>query len=217
MLYDNTQTFWRVCDEIEVRELDIELVKMLIKNHIENHSEFLKKAECADLYYRNKPDILREPLKKERQKTENEGETPLRNADNRIPFNFHGLLVNQKAAYMFTTPPLLDVGSKAANKKIQAFLGDKFPKACKDLCISASNATVGWVHVWKDKKSGFLKYAVVPSVQIMPIWDKGLEKQLLGVLRFYRDITEEGTEIDVYEYWNDTVVEVRCTGGRYSR
>ena len=187
--------------------MEIEVVKKLIKNHVERHVNFIQNAETAGRYYRNETDILLDPPRKEKQKAEQEGETPLRNADNRIPFNFHGLLVNQKAAYMFTAPPLFDLGNKKANKSLQSFLGDKYPKVCKDLCINASNASVGWIHVWRDKASGTYKYAVVPSAQVIPIWDKSLEKQLKGVLRCYHDITEDGKELDVYEYWNDTICE----------
>lgn len=180
--------------------MDIEVIKQMIKKYTSGHAEFVQQAETAERYYRNETDILYEP----KQKKEEEAETPLRNADNRIPFNFHGLLVNQKAAYMFTAPPLFDIGNKAANKKVQAFLGDKYPKACKDLCIDASNSTIAWLHLWKDKKSGQYKYAAVPARQVIPVWGKGLEKELLGVLRCYSDIREDdGKSVTVYEYWND--------------
>lgn len=196
--------------------MEIEVVKKLIKKYAPGHAGFVRAAETAERYYRNETDILLEPPRKEKQKAEHEGETPLRNADNRIPFNFHGLLVNQKASYMFTAPPLFDLGSKKANKALQSFLGDKYPKACKDLCIDASNAAIGWIHVWKDRATGFYKYAVVPSAQIIPIWDKSLEKQLKGVLRCYHDITDDGRELDVYEYWNDTVCEAYAVEAGYT-
>ena len=180
--------------------MELEAIKKLIKKHMAGHGDFLMRAETAKRYYRNKTDILMKPLKK---KESDPGENPLRNADNRIPFNFHGLLVNQKASYMFTAPPLFDLGSKQANKVLTAFLGDKYAKACKDLCIDASNATVAWLHLWKDKTSGRYKYAVVPSGEIVPVWSKSLEKELMGVLRCYHDVTDGGEELDVYEYWND--------------
>lgn len=180
--------------------MDIEIIKKLIKRYQPGHSGFITRAEKARNYYRNKTDILiAEPKKKEEQE-----ERPLRNADNRIPFNFHGLLVNQKASYMFAAPPLFDLGDKDANKQLTKFLGDKYAKVCKDLCIEASNCTVGWLHLWKDSKSGF-KYAVVPAEQIIPIWNKSLEKELEGVLRTYQEIDEDsGDTYIVYEYWNDT-------------
>lgn len=183
--------------------MDIEIVKKLIKTHVRGHSNFILMADEADRYYRNDTDVLRGPSKKEKHEKGEEGEKPLRNADNRIPFNFHGLLVNQKAAYMFTAPPLFDLGNKSANRALQKFLGDKFPKVCKDLCVEASNATVSWLHVWKQG-DGAYNYAVVPSVQIIPIWDKSLEKKLLAVFRVYTDIDEQnGGSYAVYEYWTD--------------
>lgn len=183
--------------------MDIEVVKSLIKKYIPGHASFVQRAETANRYYQNDTDLLHEPGRKERQLKEKEGETPLRNADNRIPFNFHGLLVNQKAAYLFTAPPAFDLGSKKANKELQKFLGDKYPKTCKDLCIAASNATVGWLHVWK-KEEGTYNYAVVPPEQIVPVWSKSLEKELLAVFRTYPDIDEKtGDTYTIYEYWTE--------------
>ncbi len=184
--------------------MDIEVVKKLIKKHTIGHSEFVRSADEAERYYKNETDVLRAPSREEKQKKENEGKTPLRNADNRIPFNFHGLLVNQKAAYMFTAPPVFDLGGDEANNMLRKFLGDKYSKVCKDLCVEASNAAVGWIHVWK-REDGSYNYAVVPSGQIIPIWDKSLEKKLLAVFRKYPDIEEEsGDSYEVYEYWTDT-------------
>lgn len=176
--------------------MEIDTIKKLIKKHQAGHSGFLARAEVSRRYYRNKTDILLQQPKSDK------GEQPLRNADNRIPFNFHGLLVNQKASYMFAAPPLFDLGDDASNKALTKFLGDKFAKVCKDLCIEASNCTVGWLHLWKDKIAGY-KYAAVPAEQIIPVFDKSLEKELLGVLRIYPDTDQDGDECTVYEYWND--------------
>lgn len=184
--------------------MELEVIKNLIKKYTAGHGDFLQKADTADRYYRNKTDILLEPPKKDIEP----GENPLRNADNRIPFNFHGLLVNQKASYMFAAPPLFDLGDKTANKALTAFLGDKYAKTCKDLCVEASNASVAWLHLWKDKAAKQYKYAVVPSGQVIPVWGNNLERELKGVLRCYHDITDEGKELDVYEYWNDTTCQV---------
>ena len=184
--------------------MDIEVVKKLIKKYTVGHSQFVINADEAERYYKNETDVLRGPSRKEKQEKENEGKTPLRSADNRIPFNFHGLLVNQKAAYMFTAPPVFDLGNKSSNKTLQKFLGDKYSKVCKDLCVEASNATVGWIHVWK-KEDGTYNYAVVPSGQIIPIWDKSLEKKLLAVFRHYPDIDEQtGDNYEIYEYWTES-------------
>ena len=105
---------------------------------------------------------------------------------------------------MFTAPPLFDLGEKKANKDLVKFLGDKYPKVCKDLCIEASNCTVGWLHVWCDKKSTW-KYAIVPAEQVIPVWSDSLEKELLGVFRSYQNIDDDtGDTYIIYEYWNET-------------
>lgn len=180
--------------------MDIEVIKKLIRKYQAGHTDFVRQIAKARAYYRNETDIMFPPLKEEREKKEK----PLRNADNRIPFNFHGLLVNQKASYMFTAPPLFDLGEKKANKDLVKFLGDKYPKVCKDLCIEASNCTVGWLHVWCDKKSTW-KYAIVPAEQVIPVWSDSLEKELLGVFRSYQNIDDDtGDTYIIYEYWNET-------------
>ena len=179
--------------------MDIEVIKKLIRKYQPGHTDLVMRAEKAKAYYRNETDIMFPPLKEEQEKKEK----PLRNADNRIPFNFHGLLINQKASYMFAAPPIFDLGEKESNEKLTQFLGDKYSKVCKDLCIEASNCTVGWLHVWRGEKGGW-KYAMVPAEQIIPVWTNDLEKELSGVFRSYQSIDEEtGDSYTVYEYWNE--------------
>lgn len=192
--------------------MELEKVKKVINAYADVHAVYMKEALTAERYYKNETDLLFEPAKsKEKAEKNADGElithdvaSPMRNADNRIPFNFHGLLVNQKASYMFTAPPMFDIGSDAANKALTAFLGDKYPKVCKDLCVEASNKKTGWIHVWKSSEDGAFHYAVVPSEQIQPIWSKSLDRKLMGVLRIYHDIDDQGDEFDVYELWNET-------------
>ena len=191
--------------------VELEIVKKLILSYADVHAKYQADALKAERYYKNETDILSEPKKKqERVEKDRNGELvtrdieqPMRNADNRIPFNFHGLLVNQKASYLFTEPPVFDIGADSSNKALSAFLGDKYPKVCKDLCIEASNKKTGWIHVWKSADDGNYRYAVVPSEQIQPIWSKSLDRKLLGVLRVYHEIDGDGNEFDVYELWND--------------
>lgn len=177
--------------------MDIEVVKKLIAKHTTGHAEVIINALTAERYYRNKNDILYS------KKTEDTAENPLRSADNRVPRNFYGLLVNQKASYMFTAPPLFDVGSQQSNQLIADTLGDIYAKNCKTLCVNASNAGIAWIHYWKDE-TGEFEYGVVDSKQIIPIWSTHLSKELLAVLRVYKNIDDEGKSWDIYEYWTDT-------------
>lgn len=86
--------------------MELEVAIKLIEKYIPGNAGFIEKANEAYRYYRKKNNILYI------DKNDKDSENPLRNADNRIPSNFYKLLVNQKAAYMFTSPPLFDVGSE---------------------------------------------------------------------------------------------------------
>lgn len=178
--------------------MELEIIKKLIQKYEPGHMDFIRRSMQAERYYQNETDILFQlhPGKDEKE------EKPLRNADNRIPRNFHGLLVNQKASYIFTAPPLFDVGNKAGNEEVATVLGDEYRKNCMELCVNASNSSVGWIHYWTDP-DGTFQYAVVDSKQVIPINSHNLKKQLLGALRIYEDIDEEsGDNYTIYEYWN---------------
>lgn len=178
--------------------MDIEGFKKLVKKYEPLHAAFVNDAMTGERYYKNGSDILFG-----RKKEDGEGNA-LRNADNRIPRNFHGLLVNQKASYAFTVPPLIDVGDAGADRCIMEALGDMYTKNCMELCINAANASVAWVHYWTDGENGF-RWAVVGSQQVIPVWDRSLERKLLGVMRVYGETDEEtGEDYTIYEYWTDT-------------
>lgn len=175
-------------------------MKQLIKKYESGHAAFVMQAEIAKRYYRNEADILYRDKQKEEEKEETDN--PLRNADNRIPRNFHGLIVNQKAAYAFTAPPLFDVGNTESNKHITKTLGDEYAKNCMELCINAANTGIAWAHYWQGD-NGF-EWAVVPSEQIIPVFDQNLKRRLIGVMRVYPYIDNDGKNYTVYEYWTDT-------------
>ena len=178
--------------------MDLVIAKRLIKKYVPGHMDLITKTDAAERYYRNKTDIL-SYKKDEKEKDEN----PLRNADNRICSSFYSLLVNQKASYMFTAPPLFDIGNKSANQKIADTLGDKYAKNCKSLCINASNFGSAWIHYWKDEEATF-HYGILKGQQVIPIYNNDLEKELYAVIRTYRNIDEEtGKTIIVYEIWTD--------------
>lgn len=175
--------------------MELEAAKKLIEKYDGLDAVRLKKAEVALRYYLGDNDIMY-------RKPKDKCDEPLRNADNRIAFNFHSLLVDQKASYMFTAPPLFDTKDDTLNEIVAATLGDGYAKKCKDLCVDASNAGVGWLHYWIDEKKGFC-YGVIPSMQVRPVYSLRLEKELEAVLRTYRMIDDNGDEWQIYEIWND--------------
>lgn len=180
--------------------MELTEAKRLINKYLSFHAEFVTNAMVAQRYYIGKNDIIyRKPKKEIHEGNPN----PLRNADNRIAFNFHHLLVTQKAGYIFTAPPLFDVKDDRMNEIIADTLGDAYAKKAKDLCVEASNTGRGWVHYWIDTQSGGFKWAVVPSVQVYPVYSNMLEKELKAVLRTYKNIDDDGKEWDICELWNE--------------
>lgn len=185
--------------------MEIEIIEKLIKKYSAAHGDFVRRATIAEKYYRNENVCI---MTQKPQKDE-EG-NPMRSADNRIPRNFHGLLVDQKTAYAFTAPPLFDTGDKAVNEKITEALGDEYQLNCMELCVNAANMSVAWVHYWENEAGGF-EWAVVDSRQIQPIFDKSLKKKLIGVMRCYPEMdADTGDAYNVYEYWND----IKCQAFR---
>lgn len=177
-------------------------MKELLSQYMPGHAMYMVRCDIADRYYKNQSDILYGEEKKDE-----EGH-PLRNADNRIPRNFHGLMVNQKAAYAFTTPPTFDVGNSKANAEILNVLGDEYRKECMELCVNAANAGVAWIHYWTNELNEF-EWAVIDSKQIVPIWNKSAKQKLIGALRVYTQIDEaDGKNYTIYEYWNKEECQV---------
>lgn len=182
--------------------MDLVRMKELLSQYMPGHAMYMVKCDIADRYYRNQSDVLYGPKK------EDEEGHPLRNADNRIPRNFHGLIVNQKAAYAFTTPPTFDVGNSKANAEILNALGDEYRKECMELCVNAANAGVAWIHYWTNELNEF-EWAVIDSKQIVPIWNKSAKQKLIGALRVYTQIDEaDGKNYTIYEYWNKEECQV---------
>lgn len=186
--------------------MELEQVKKFIKDNEAFLSPILLQAEVANRYYDSKNDILF--LKSEEKKKQDE-KPVLRNADNRVCSSWYPLLVDQKNSYIFTYPPLFDVGSTKANKQIKSVLGEKFQKICQKLCHNASNETVAWIHYWKDAKGKF-RYGVLSGTQVIPVFSEDMDEELLGVLRVYKKMEDDGNTYLIYEIWNDKQCEAYC-------
>ncbi|RDY22595.1 phage portal protein [Romboutsia maritimum] len=183
--------------------MELEVIKKLIQNSELQHNKFVKKVKIAERYYKTDNDIKynKSPSNNQIDNTDN----PLRNADNRIPFDWYKFLVNQKTSYALTYPPIFDVFNDKINEQISAVLGDSYPKEAKTLCKNASNCGVAWLHVWLDEKNEF-QYSNVDPKQVIPIYSSDLKRKLIAVLRTYDKVDEEGKDYAVYEYWTDKEV-----------
>lgn len=166
-----------------------------LRNYASTRLNNIELYTIGKKYYKNNTHI------KETGVIPKNGKNVLRNADNRIAHNFHQLLVDEKIAYMFTYPPIIDVDNdKVKNDKIKEVLGDKFTRKLKDLGVEASNVGCSWIHYWANMNKEF-KYEKVESEQIIPIYSSDLEKELIEVLRVYKT-TEYDDNLSPIEYVN---------------
>lgn len=151
------------------------------------------KAYCTQVakayrYYENENAIMAIDEGQVEQKVAAVETSPLRRADNRVPFNYHQILVDQKAAYLFGQMVLLksmsedqaadtfDEKLKELSKRLHRYLGM--------LAIKASNAGHGWLYPYVNEQGEF-KMASMDPLEIIPIYDATIERNLVYVIRHY--------------------------------
>lgn len=177
-----------------------------IKKIIANDKTRVEKILSEKKYYEVENDILDNGVR-----PKDAGNDPLRNADNRIAHNFHQLLVDEKASYMFTYPVIFDIeNDKDINSKVNKTLGDDFNRKSKNLCIEASNTGSSWLHYWISNSE--FKYELVNTEEIIPIYDNGLERALNSLIRYYAVSEDVEGQIDnqkfsYIEYWTKDTME----------
>lgn len=170
-----------------------------LRNYVRRRNENKDIITVGKDYYHNKT------LIKETGVVPKTKSNVLRNADNRIAHNFHQLLVDEKVAYMFTYPILIDVDdNEAINERVDDVLGQEFVRKMKDLGVEASNTGCGWLHYWANEKNEF-KYEKVESEQILPFYSDDLKRELIEVLRTYKVVEYDdnltAVEFIVVEDW----------------
>ena len=170
-----------------------------LRNYVRRRNENKDAITVGKDYYHNKT------LIKETGVVPKTKSNVLRNADNRIAHNFHQLLVDEKVAYMFTYPILIDVDdNEAINERVDDVLGQEFTRKMKDLGVEASNTGCAWLHYWANEKNEF-KYEKVESEQIIPFYSDDLERELIEVLRTYKVVEYDDNltaiEFIVVEDW----------------
>ncbi len=191
--------------------------KEIIKKAENNHNKFITEATKGNNYYRNKSDIKNTgaaAIDEVNSYLVKLGKNPLKSADNRIPTNWHKVLVDQKCGYMFTYPPQFDTEDNQNNKqlleKINLCLGDDYEKIIKQLCIDSSNCGIAWLAYWYNKGDDFQYYFVNP-LGVIPIYDvKSVKPKMLYLIRFYL-IDDKTTQ---YEVWDENEVTYFIKGDK---
>lgn len=177
-----------------------------IKNYIDGHSQEIaletSRTLVAERYYNTENDICTWDRFSEVNKRRGSDEkNPLRNADNRVPHNWHELLLNQKANYL-SDAPYFDLGDKKVNEEINNALGVRFTKVLMDLIINAGNAGKAWLHYWNDSNGNFHFMSVHPS-ECIPVYSNIGDGELDYMIRSYPVTDSDGTASSCFEIWDE--------------
>ena len=132
--------------------------------------------------------------------------------NNRIPHNWHKLLVKQKMGYLVGKP--ITFSDKQATEdgegnqvspneefvnEINEILDESFDDAMNELVKGSSNKGVEWLHIYIDEDGAF-RYTIIDARQVIPIWETQKQEEIDAVIRYYI-MTVNGEERVRAEYW----------------
>jgi len=184
---------------------DSAIIKQLIDNDIISTSKsFMKKAEN---YFNNKNDVLN--LDFRQYVADGITKTNNNRSNHRISHNFLKLLINQAVNYV------------TGNSISYAHDDDKFKEYLDDiLMFDYDDNNVMWLKEARKKgrsyvnfyydKDGELKYAIIPSEEIIPVYKDNFKKELQEVVRYYSFNATENNKLVVrkkVEWWNEKEVK----------
>lgn len=195
---------------------DLKAIRKLIENTESQYKAFAVSAQQGFDYYGNKDDIKRTgaaAIDEINGYLKKKGANPLRSADNRVSFNKHKIVVDQKTGYLFTVPPSFDLpGSNDMDKvdpllqQVKGTIGTQWPKVIKQLGIDASNTGKAWLAYWIND-AGEFDYWYINPLTIRPIYDRStVKKRLKYLVRVYDYLTDTGDAVTRYEVWDDREV-----------
>lgn len=127
-------------------------------------------------------------------------------ANNKLPSGYFKLLVDQKLNYLLGKEIAFDTDQE---EELKEMLGRKLQSQLKQLGKEASKKVIGWKHPYIDEEQN-LKFMIVPSEQIIPVYKPDFKDQLELIIRYYRVtvLNEDGEAVKVtrVEVWDDEEV-----------
>jgi len=124
-------------------------------------------------------------------------------ANNRIPHGFMRLAIDEKVAYIVgKSPTYTSEALPKLEEALQAILTSHFSDKLSDWVGVGGKCGISWLHPYivtgSDSKP-VLRFALIPSDQVIPLWNDEEHEVLQGVIRTF----------NLTEYQGDKRVEVR--------
>jgi len=149
-------------------------------------------------YFSNKNDILKRKIYYWKDGDKVEDET---SPNNRMPNNFHKILVRQKMGYLAGKPTTFSDKESEEDEKgninspnkefvtvINDTLNEDWDDTINELIKGASNKGVEWLHPYIEEVEqgmGGFQYTVIDAREVIPVWETSKQDKLDAVLRYY--------------------------------
>lgn len=129
-------------------------------------------------------------------------------ANCRIAHGFVRKLVDQKCQYLFGRPFTIRTENPDFERALAGFFGREMRNRMKNLCKEAVNKGIAWLAAYVE--DGELRFAKIPSEQVVPLWADEEHTRLDGVIRvFSREefVGRDKKEAVRAEYWHKNGVD----------
>ena len=170
------------------------IIQDLIAEH-ENDKRYDLMTD-GERYYDNEADILDRVKYYWKDGNKVEDETAV---NNKVPNNWHKVLVDQKVGYVAGRPPIIDSEDEDFTELINNYLGERFDDLLPDIVTEVSNKGKDWLHVYASPEGDF-KFMEVDARQCIPVYDTEKENNLTDFLRYYQ-VVVNGEERTRVEWW----------------
>ncbi len=172
------------------RASDVQILKELIEEH--DITDMIESQE----YYENENKI------KERQRyywEKGHKKVDPTKPNNKMSHNWHKLLVDQKVAYLLGKPISVNGQPDNYSEQINEYLDNDFDDELQETGKESANKGIAYWHPYIDTEGGF-SYVLIPSEQIILIYDNHLQKNKTDCIRYYK-IQYNGEERIKAEWW----------------
>lgn len=170
-----------------------ELVKLL-----EKHAKSPRTAlmQTAERYYENENDILARKRTYIGEEGQELDDKHLSNA--RLAHPIFPKLVNQKVSYLLAKPFSLNCDNEAQLATLSAYFDYAFMRLLKNVGTEAVLCGIAWMQVYYDDASE-LRFARIPSKEVIPIWADGDHERLHALMRVYK--VDPDSQESLVEYY----------------
>ncbi len=151
----------------------------IVQEYIREQQSIINKQLEAQRYYENK-------------------------ANSYMNHDFLSLLIDEKVDYLLGKEPTFECNNKTYLEKALEILGNEALYDLQELAREASVKSIGWWQAYIDEK-GMLRFMLIPSDEVIPVWKDKRHKELDWVIRRYPVTAYEGVskktrwKVEIYD------------------